>query len=525
MSWQLAAGSQWSTTEPDGRPGAADSRGPNLYGNRRDGSVPGPVLRLREGYEAVIQVTNQLSESTSIHWHGMRLPSDQDGVPGLSFHGIEPGTTFTYRFPVRQAGTYWYHSHSGMQEQTGLYGALIVDPRAPTPVNHDREHVLLLSDWTCEDPMRVLSNLKQHSDYYNQRRSTAATLADRSMWRRMRMDPTDISDVSGAIYTFLANGQAPGANATLLFRAGERVRLRLINGASMTTFDMRIPGLSLQVVAADGNEVTPVSVDELRIGVAETYDLIVEPRQDAAYTIFAQAQDRSGYARATLAPRAAMSADIPPMDARPLRSIADMGMSMHGMDMGSTSMAAWMQTRWYPAGSRRPGPDWKTMAAACSPTPTCKSVADAQSAAPTRDITLHLTGNMERFVWGFDGRKFSQAQPIPVRLGERVRFVLINDTMMEHPIHLHGFFFALENGQDRLPLKHTINIKPAERVSFLVHRRHARALGASLPSALPYGDRHVPDRGGCLRLSCVMALAGLPSLALSVAVLAQTWAP
>jgi FtsP/CotA-like multicopper oxidase with cupredoxin domain len=429
-----------------------------------NGSVPGPVLRLREGDDAVIQVTNRLSEPTSIHWHGMRLPSDQDGVPGLSFRGIEPGATFTYRFPVRQTGTYWYHSHSGMQEQTGLYGAVIIDPRDRSRISYDREHVLLLSDWTCEDPMTVLSNLKQQSNYYNQRRSTVAMLAQGSMWARMRMDPTDISDVSGATYTFLANGQAPAANTTLLFQAGERVRLRLINASSMTTFDVRIPGLSLQIVAADGNEVTPVRVDEFRIAVAETYDLIIEPQQEVAYTIFAQAQDRSGYARATLGARAGTSGDIPPMDPRPLRSMADMGMAMHGMNMpgmGADSMV--------PSRLAEPGDGLADNGRRVLTYADLKAATSADEIVPTRDITVHLTGNMERFVWGFDGEKFSQAQPIPVKLGERVRLVLINDTMMEHPIHLHGFFFAVENGQDRLPLKHTINIAPAARVSVLVH--------------------------------------------------------
>ncbi|HEY4341018.1 MAG TPA: copper resistance system multicopper oxidase [Steroidobacteraceae bacterium] len=433
-----------------------------------NGSVPGPVVRLREGDDAVIQVTNQLSEPTSIHWHGLRLPSDQDGVPGLSFRGIEPGATFTYRFPVRQSGTYWYHSHSGMQEQTGVYGAVIIDPRVPDRSGYDREHVLLLSDWTCDDPMKVFANLKQESDYYNQRRSTAATFAQRLMWERMRMDRADIADVSGAAYTFLANGQTPAANTRLLFQPGERVRLRIINGSSMTTFDVRIPGLSLQIVAADGHEVTPVSVDEFRIGVAETYDLIVAPQAQRAYTIFAQAQDRSGYARATLAANATASADIPPMDPRPLRSMADMS-TMPGMKMPAVNMPGMSADSMVPSRLAEAGDGLENNGRRVLTYADLQAATQVEQILPTRDITLHLTGNMERYVWGFDGEKFSQAQPIAVRLGERVRFVLINDTMMEHPIHLHGFFFALENGQDRLPLKHTINVKPASRVSFLVH--------------------------------------------------------
>ena len=329
--------------------------------------------------------------------------------------------------------------------------------------------MLLLSDWTCDNPMTVLSNLKQQSNYYNAAPEYGRNAARALMWARMRMDPTDISDVTGAIYTFLVNGQSPDANSTLLFNPGERIRLRVINASSMTTFDVRIPGLPLTIVAADGNDVTPVSVDEFRIGVAETYDLIVAPPQDAAYTVFAQSEDRSGYARASLAPRAGMSAEMPAMDPRPVRSMADMSRAMQGMPASGASMAGMSMDSMLPgrlseAGDGLDGNGRRVLTYA-----DLQGLDGCGNMAPARDITLHLTGNMERFVWGFDGKKFSEAQPIAVKLGERVRFVLINDTMMEHPMHLHGFFFALENGQDRRPLKHTINVKPAERVSFLVH--------------------------------------------------------
>ena len=437
-----------------------------------NGSLPAPVLRLREGEIATLSVTNHLDEPSSIHWHGLRLPSGQDGVPGLSFRGIAPGTTFSYRFPVVQSGTYWYHGHSGMQEQTGLYGALILEPRGHESFAYDRDHVVLLSDWMDEDPMRVLANLKQRGDYYNHQQRTLgtlvedvraqgfrATLAERLMWGRMRMNPTDIMDVGGSVYTYLVNGLPPAANWTGLFKPGERVRLRFINASSMTPFDVRIPGLPLTVVAADGNEVEPVTVDEFRLGVAETYDVIVEIREDAAYTIFARAQDRSGHARGTLAPRGGMTAAVPAMDPPPLRPMADMAMSMPGMagmDMSKSRLG-------------EPGTGLEdngrrvlvyTDLAALHPDPETRPV--------DREIELHLTGNMQRFVWGFDGRSFSQSGPLQVKLGERVRFVLINDTMMEHPIHLHGFLFSLENGREgKLPLKHTLNVKPAERVSFV----------------------------------------------------------
>jgi CopA family copper-resistance protein len=484
-----------------------DSLPVNLTGRSRlataaNGSLPAPILRMRQGDTVTINVANRLTEPTSLHWHGLRLPADQDGVPGLTFRGIPAGTSFTYRFPVLQAGTYWYHSHSGMQEQTGLYGPLILVPREPEPYVYDREYVILLSDWTDEDPMSVAANLKQQSDYYNYQRQTLgtlreevrlnglkATLQDRFRWGRMRMSPTDIMDVSGSTYTFLVNGQPPAANWTGLFRPGEKLRLRFINGASMTTFDVRIPGLSLTVVAADGNDIEPVAVEEFRIGVAETYDVIIEPHDDLAYTVFAQAQDRSGFARATLAPRAGMSAAVPPLDPPPLRTLADMGMGsmagMAGMDMshmagmGMPKMSAPQSLRGQvevdniaPQPSDRlaePGTGLDNNGRRVLVYADLKALnPDTDTRPPERDVKFHLTGNMERWVWGFDGRKFSEVGPIRIKLGERVRFVLINDTMMEHPIHLHGFLVSLENGHDgQLPLKHTINVKPGERLSFI----------------------------------------------------------
>lgn len=472
-----------------------------------NGSIPGPILRLQQGDMATIRVTNRLAETTSVHWHGLRLPADQDGVPGLTFRGIAPGETFCYRFPVKQGGTYWYHSHSGMQEQTGLYGALILVPREPEPYAYQRDYVVMLSDWTDEDPMTVLSNLKQQGDYYNlQRRTSAGAIEDardngfgrmlqeRLIWGRLRMSPADIMDVGGATYTFLVNGQPGSANWSALFEPGDKVRLRFINGSSMTTFDVRVPGLTLTVIAADGNDVEPVVVDEFRIGVAETYDVIVKPDKNAAYTIFAQSQDRSGYARGTLAPRLGMTAAVPPMDARPLRTMVDMGMDLSDTGMSDMDMAH-MDMR-SSAATNADGVDAITLKGsidvdnvAMRPRNRLGEAGDgldasgrrvlvytdlkalkpeADTRAPEREIEFHLTGNMERWVWGFDGRKFSEAGPIRVRLGERVRFVLINDTMMEHPIHLHGFLFSVENGQQgSLPLKHTINVKPGERMSFV----------------------------------------------------------
>jgi CopA family copper-resistance protein len=459
-----------------------------------NGQIPAPILRWREGDTVTLAVTNRLRAPSSIHWHGVRTPSPMDGVPGFSFSGIAPGETFVYRFPIRQSGTYWYHSHSMFQEQTGVYGAIVIEPRRGYAQGFDRDYVVMLSDWTDENPATIVSNLKFQSDYYNfhqrtlrkfiedaQRQGLAETLKDRLAWGEMRMSPTDILDVSGATYTYLINGHLPGANWTALFRPGERVRLRFINGSSMSIFDVRIPGLPMTVVQADGNDIEPVTVHEFRVSVAETYDVIVQPTDDRAYTIFVEAEDRTGYARGTLAPRAGMAAAIPPLDPRPMRTMADMGMAgmehgeMPGMELspegkrlngtvGVDNVAMMPAGRLdsagdgFPTGRRvlsyadlratRPGND---------PRP------------PSRDITLHLTGNMERFIWGFDGKKFSEAEPILLQRGERVRFVLINDTMMEHPIHLHGLWSELENGQGEFrPYKHTINVKPGERLSYLV---------------------------------------------------------
>ncbi|MCW4592156.1 copper resistance system multicopper oxidase [Gluconacetobacter entanii] len=490
-----------------------------------NGATPAPILRWRQGDTVELNVTNHLHEDSSIHWHGIRLPAPMDGVPGLSFAGIAPGQTFTYRFRLHQSGTYWYHSHSGFQEQKGLYGAIIIDPKHGERHHCDREYVMLLSDWTDVDPADIVSNLKFDSDYYNFRQRTvgtlfhdmrhrgvAATLRDRLQWGAMNMAPTDILDVSGIIYTYLLNGQSPQANWTGLFQPGERIRLRFINASSMTLFDVRIPGLEMTVIQADGNEVEPVTVDEFRIGTAETYDVLVTPGSPGPYTVFAQAEDRTGYARGTLATQAGISGPVPPMDPRPLRTMTDMGMGhmdmhtrpsshhtdmegmegMEGMDMahmGHMHMPP-PQQHDMPAATPRLRPGVEVQSVAMMPINRLAeagdgldhngrrvltyadlraTIAGADPRPPSREITLHLTGNMERFIWGFDGKKFSEAEPIRLALGERVRFIVTNDTMMEHPVHLHGFWSELENGQGEYrPYKHTIIVKPGERLSYLV---------------------------------------------------------
>lgn len=473
-----------------------------------NGSLPGPLLRWREGDTVTLRVKNRLAEPTSIHWHGILLPSTMDGVPGLSFKGIEPGGVYVYQFQVKQHGTYWYHSHSGFQEQQGVYGPLVIDPREPEPFTCQRDYVVMLSDWTDEDPVALMKTLKKQSDYYNQHKPTvgdfvrdvdkqgwSATAADRLMWAQMKMNPTDLADVSGETYTYLLNGQPPGRGWTGVFKAGETIRLRFINGSAMTYFDVRIPGLKMTVIAADGQPVQPVSVEEFRIAVAETFDVLVEPT-DVAYTLFAQSMDRSGYARGTLARQAGAVAQVPAVDPRPWITMGDMGMGgmdhgamadmpdmpdMAGMDHSAMSMPA------HPATEQgNPLVDMQAM----SPVPKLddpgiglrnngrrvltyadlrSTFEDPDGRDPGRTLELHLTGHMEKFAWSFNGVKFSDAEPLQLTYGERVRLVLVNDTMMSHPIHLHGLWSDLEdeNGQFQVR-KHTIDMPPGSRRSYRV---------------------------------------------------------
>jgi FtsP/CotA-like multicopper oxidase with cupredoxin domain len=458
-----------------------------------NGTVPGPLLRLKQGQRARISVTNTLDEDTSIHWHGLLVPVEMDGVPGVSFPGIPPGETFVYEFPVIQAGTYWYHSHSGLQEPMGHYAPIIIEPAAD-PVVFDREHVIVLSDHSDLHPHLVFKRLKQQGGVFNYQRQTLAGLlagedqpaAERAEWAKMLMDPTDISDITGAVMTFLVNGHGPRDNWTALFQPGERVRLRFVNAAAQMIFNVRIPGLKLTVVAADGQNVRPVEVDEFQIGNAETYDVVVTPVDDRAYTLVAEAVDRSGMARGTLAPRAGMSAAVPPLRRRPLATMKDMGMDMSGMDHAGHAMdMSMLNPRNAP--QVRMGPNVQMI----TPMPTDRTGEPGQgldgidhrvlvyrdlvalepnpdTRAPSRALEIRLTGNMERFAWGFDGWKYSEGPPpYSFRDGERVRITLVNDTMMTHPIHLHGHFFELVHGPvGYLPRKHTVSVLPGGKVTF-----------------------------------------------------------
>jgi len=479
-----------------------------------NGALPAPTLRWREGDTVTLRVRNRLKEPTSIHWHGIILPFQMDGVPGISFPGIAPGETFTYRFKVRQSGTYWYHSHSGMQEATGVYGALIIDPLRADPVTADREHVVLLSDWTDEDPMRVLAKLKMQGDYYNINQPTAvdffrdvarmgprAAFDKRKMWNEMRMSPTDLADLSADVLTYLMNGTTPAGNWTGLFRPGERVRLRFINGAASTFYDVRIPGVELVVVQADGVNVEPVTVDEFRFGPGETYDVLVRPKEDAC-TIYAQSMDRTGYACGTLATRAGLRAPVPALDPAQWLSMADMmgamGADAAAMDHGGGHGAmAGMDHGAMPAAgagthvrharseygastdmrvdlprTRLDDPgvglrDNGRRVLTLGDLRTLDGAMDPRGAE--REIELHLTGNMERYAWSFDGVEYGESTPVHFRYGERVRVILHNDTMMTHPMHLHGMWSELEApGGEFQARRHTIPVQPAQRISFLV---------------------------------------------------------
>ncbi|NGP90029.1 copper resistance system multicopper oxidase [Fodinibius halophilus] len=485
-----------------------------------NGTVPGPIIRLKEGQDVLLRVTNNLDEETSIHWHGIILPFQMDGVPGVSFDGIAPGTTFEYRYPVKQNGTYWYHSHSGLQEQLGHYGPLIIDPADEDPVEYDRDFPVVLSDWTFENPYKVLANLKKSEGYYNYQKRTlgeffkdakqkgmGTALKDYLSFGKMGMSATDLADTTGAMYTYLMNGRGPQSNWNALFEKREKVRLRFINASAGSIFDVRIPGLKMTVVQADGQNVKPVPIDEFRIGIAETYDVIVEPEDEQAYTIFAESLDRSGYARGTLAPQEGMEAPVPELRPRPKRSMKDMGMKMdmggmdmkmdqghQDMDMKGGNMDMQMSKIKPPV---KHGPDTHGIGAAAiaqnqfdrlhepgiglgndgrdvlvyNDLKSLKPNIDKRDAE--REVELHLTGNMERYMWSFDGEQFHEVDgPIDFKHNERLRLTLVNDTMMEHPIHLHGMWMELENGNGQYnPRKHTLLVQPAQRISALITPR------------------------------------------------------
>jgi CopA family copper-resistance protein len=476
-----------------------------------NGTMPGPLIRLKEGQQVRLSVANGLDEDTSIHWHGLIVPFQYDGVPGISFPGITPGRVFDYEFPIRQAGTYWYHSHSNMQEAMGLFGPIVIDPAGEEPAPYDRDHVILLSDWSHVHPHMLLRRLKQMGGYYNRQKQTLAgllagkdqKLRERIEWGKMRMDPTDISDVTGSAYSYLINGHDTAGNWTGLFMPGERVRLRFINASAMTNFNVRLPGLPMTVVQADGQDVEPVETDEFQIGIAETYDVIVRPEKAEAIAIIAEAIDRSGLCRATLAPQIGMAAPVVPLRQRPLLGMKDMGMDMSGMDMSSGTLdlsapvdapasggshgAMKMRDTSLAPPSVKLGPGVATISAApadrLGDRPTglenvdhrVLTYADLKALvpgpdrrAPGRELEVHLTANMERYMWSFDGVKLSEnPEPLAFRHNERVRVTLVNDTMMPHPIHLHGHFFELVNGaEEKQPRKHTVNVLPGGKASF-----------------------------------------------------------
>ncbi|WP_040727049.1 copper resistance system multicopper oxidase [Thiomicrorhabdus sp. Kp2] len=496
--------------------------------------LPSPTLIWREGDVVTLHVTNTLEEMTSIHWHGIILPFEMDGVPGLTFDGIKPGETFTYQFKVQQNGSYWYHSHSGFQEQNGMYGSIVILPKQQDPYDYQHDHVIQLSDWTDEDPHEVVRNIKKMPAYYNYKQRTIgdffsevqskgfmAAFNDRKMWNEMSMTDRDLSDVTGATYTYLMNGTNPTTHWRGLFEPGKKVRLRFINSSAMTFFDIHIPGLKMTVIAADGNLVQPVEIDQFRIGVAETYDVLVEPQDNQAYAIFAQALDRSGYAIGSLTTHTDIIADTPELDPLPILSHSDMAMDMRNMDHSThggmnhdmsnapvmqmdhsthqgmnhdghfmnqvnanDEVADWpveqAKIKWGPhtnmqaedaqyrlsdpgVGLRNNGRRVLTYSDLRNLYPT------SQAPKPDREIVLNLTGNMERYLWSIDGVPYSKAESIHLKYGERVRITFINNTMMNHPMHLHGLWSDLETGDlNYLPKKHTIIVQPGARISYRV---------------------------------------------------------
>ncbi|WP_370233880.1 MULTISPECIES: copper resistance system multicopper oxidase [Henriciella] len=493
-----------------------------------NGTLPGPLLRLREGDDVTLNVRNGLEEDTSIHWHGLLVPFHMDGVPGVSFPGIKPGETFKYQFKVPQNGTYWYHSHSGLQEQLGHYGPIVIDPAGQDPVTYDREYVLVLSDWSFTHPHRIFAKLKKNAESLNFNRPTISQPTGLGgMWGQMRMSPRDLADVTGETYTYLINGQSTADNFNMVFRPGERVRLRIINASAMTLFNVRLPDLPMTVVQADGLNVQPVETDEFQIGVAETYDVIVEPTEERPYALVAESIDRSGQVVATLGPRAGMKAQAPELRAVPMLTMRDMGMA-HGDMTGMSSMPSMAGMKGMNHESApdmaepmtghdmggmpmRPDPDGPAVQpvrieADIERGPGVAKVSGMATSrlnepgiglddvphraltysqlrsldmntdhrAPEREIVVHLTSNMERYMWSFDGVKFSEVtEAIKFYEGERVRLTLINDTMMPHPIHLHGMFFDLVNGGGmHMPRKHTVTVKPADKVSVDITAEH-----------------------------------------------------
>lgn len=458
-----------------------------------NGSIPAPTLHFREGDTVMIHVTNHMSVTTSIHWHGILLPFQMDGVPGISFPGIAPGETFVYQFKLVQAGTYWYHSHSALQEMKGMYGAMVVSPRGGERIQADRDHAVVLSDWADGEPMTVFAKLKQNAEYFQQNKPTvgelvsdigamgvAKALEERRMWNEMRMSPADIADVSGAALTYLVNGKKPGENWTGIFARGERVRLRFINAASNTFYDVRIPGVKLEIVQADGVDVEPVTVDEFRFGPGETYDAIVRPEVDAC-TIFAQAMDRTGYARATLAVRSGLDVPVPAVDPPQRLTMTDM-MGEHGHGNGhhgaSHIAVRHASTEFGPSVDMRvdtprtnlddPGVGLRGNGRRVLTLADLKTLGGAlDHRDPTREIELHLTGNMERYTWSFDGLEFGRSTPVHFPYGERIRVILHNDTMMTHPMHLHGMWSEQTSAEgDFLSRRHTIPVQPAQRITF-----------------------------------------------------------
>lgn len=416
-----------------------------------NGSMPGPTLRFKEGDLARIHVRNEMDVETSIHWHGMLLPNLQDGVPYLTTPPVLPGGTFTYEFPLNQSGTFWYHSHTGLQEQRGVFGSIVIEPEIPD-VQTDRELVVVLSDWTDESPDEALRTLKSGSDFYSLKKGTVQSLLGafraeavpdvlKRSWQRM--PPMDISDI--AYDRFLVNGRP---SAELNARPGETVSLRIINASASTYFYLQFAGGEMQVISADGMNVHPVMMRRLLIAVAETYDIIIIVPENGLYEFRATAQDGSGFSSLFIGAGDRISAPgVPKPDLYKMHGGGHDAMQMGGMEgmMHHEEMAMPVD--------ERPLPPYDELR-------STKSTA-LSGEHQLREVTLELTGDMERYVWSINGKTLNESDVIKINKGENVRFVLLNRTMMHHPMHLHGHFFRVVNKHgDYSPLKHTVDVPP-----------------------------------------------------------------
>ena len=473
------------------------------------GQIPAPTIEATVGDTLRVTFHNKLEEDSSVHWHGVLLPHDQDGVPWLNTQPIGPGASFTYEYKVRHAGTYWYHSHSGLQEQRGIYGALVFHPRRPT-LAAERDYVVVFSDWTDENPEQVLRNLKKDGDYYARQKDSVQSWDEalaqgreavnnrlRGAW--IRMGTMDLSDVGYNL--FLSNGSR---EPTLAAEAGERARLRLINASASSYLNVEFAGGPMTLIAADGIDVEPQKVKRLRMAVAETYDVLVHIPERRAYALRATSEDGTGHSDAFIGAGERMPApDLPKPN---LYLMSHGGHGSHGAGGPGDERSEHHHHRMDHAAHGAGGPRDEIIEYLTDYSPLRAKTSTALPAgAPVRKVHLKLTGNMERYIWSFNNKPLSQANSLLIRKGENVRFILDNETMMNHPLHLHGHFFRVLNGQgDYSPLKHTVNVAALSRTviefqaneekDWFFHCHNLYHMRAGMARVVSYEDSSIIDR-------------------------------